>query len=316
MTPLIIRDLRKTFGRHAVLRGVDLQMEAGTVLGLVGLNGAGKTTTLQCMLGLLPFDGGEVSVFGLPPAALYRSGGRVAVVFDEPCLHPHLTVAQTLEHARLLTGADRSELPRLEVLLGIERYHHVRLRDLSLGNRRRCSIAQALVGEPSLIILDEPFNGLDAGGVDDLLALIRKLNRERGISFLLASHQLSYLERICSHMAILHQGRIALADRMDRLLAAKTTRVNLLVSEPGPAREHLGALRGVRWLEEESGREGEHYRITCELQDLGVADLNRSLVGAGIDVFGLQPHRQSLDALFRRITGADSEAGTPAGAAA
>src|SRR5690606_31077562 len=122
------------------------------------------------------------------------------------------------EYAALLSAAERQDLPRLEALLGIEAYRDFRISQLSLGNRRRASIAQALVGEPSLLVLDEPFNGLDAGGVDDLLALIRRLNREQGMSFLLASHQLSYLERICSHMAILHEGRIACAGSLDSLL--------------------------------------------------------------------------------------------------
>lgn len=301
--PLTIRGLGKRYGKHEVLRGLDLTLEPGTVHGLVGLNGAGKTTTLQCILGLLPFDSGTVSVLGLPPSAIHRSHGKVAVVFDEPCLHTHLTVGQTLEYARLLTdGASTEDLPKLEKLLGLERYHDFKVRELSLGNRRRASIAQALVGEPEFMLLDEPFNGLDAGGVDDLLDLIQALNRERGMSFLLASHQLSYLERICTHMAILHGGRIAASDRIDTLLQTKQSRVSLLTGDPEHARRLLQDVQGVRVRADESSADGRGH-IICDLQNVTTASLNRRLVSADIDVFELMPQRSSLDSLFREVTG-------------
>ncbi|MEX1032099.1 MAG: ABC transporter ATP-binding protein [Cellvibrionaceae bacterium] len=301
MIPLEINGLRKHYGRHQVLRGVDLALASGTVHGLVGLNGAGKTTTLQCILGLLPYDSGEVSVLGLPPAKLHRSRGEVAVVFDEPCLHPHLTVGQILEHACLLTSSsDKQNLRELEILLGIERYHNFKVRELSLGNRRRTSIAQALVGNPDFILLDEPFNGLDAGGVDDLLALIQSLNRDQGISFLLASHQLSYLERICSHMAILHRGQIAVSGDIGSLLQSKQTRLTLLTSDQPQTRRLLRDMVGVTLV---PGEEDDSSPIVCDLRDGSSAAINRALVTAGIDVFELTRQRSSLDALFRDVTG-------------
>ncbi|MCW8195051.1 ABC transporter ATP-binding protein [Proteobacteria bacterium 005FR1] len=296
-SPLTVDGLRKRYGGHEVLRGVDLQLAPGAIHGLVGLNGAGKTTTLQCILGLLPYDGGEVSVLGLAPAALHRCAGKVAVVFDEPCLHPHLTVGETLRHAALLTGAPTHDLAGLEKLLGIERYHDFKVRQLSLGNRRRTSIAQALVGDPCFLLLDEPFNGLDAGGVDDLLELIARLNRERGIAFMLASHQLSYLEQVCSHLAILHQGRIAVSDSVETLLGGRHARLALATGDQVRARALLEEMEGLTVCgESQSG-------LVCELRDISAAAVNRALVTAGIDVFELRPQRSSLDALFREVTG-------------
>lgn len=307
--PLNIRGLRKRYGSHEVLRGVDLTLDSGAIHGLVGLNGAGKTTTLQCTLGLLPHDGGSISVLGLPPAALHRSRGRIAVVFDEPCLHPHLTVAQVLEHAALLTGlGGKARLRGLETLLGLERYRHFKVRHLSLGNRRRTSIAQALVGEPSFVLLDEPFNGLDAGGVDDLLALIGRLNRERGISFLLSSHQLSYLEQICSHMAILHQGRIVASDRVSTLLQDRRARVSLLTDRPQAAHDLLQTIDGITLRTAPADIPGDGPgRVDCELETLSSAGLNRALVAADINVFELVRQRSSLDSLFREVTGGSTD---------
>lgn len=187
--------------------------------------------------------------------------------------------------------------------MGIRRYHDFKLRDLSLGNRRRTSIAVALVGAPSLIVLDEPFNGLDAGGVEDVLALIRRLNRERGITFLLASHQLSYLERLCSHMSVLHEGKVMASGSMSQLLKRERNSVRLLTSQPERATALL-ADKGL--ISQQSASSPERTGLAefaCELDGIDSATLNSVLVAAGIDVHELRPQRNSLESLFREITG-------------
>lgn len=316
---LHVQELQKQFGKIKVLRGVNLNIENGAIHGLVGLNGAGKTTTLQCILGLLKFSSGEVSVLNLQPQKLFQSKGRVAVVFDEPCLQPHLTVGQVLELAQISSGLLPTKLARkknseeLEALLGISTYHDFKIRNLSLGNRRRASIAQALVGNPSFIILDEPFNGLDAGGVDDVLALIKKLNQEKGITFLLASHQLSYLEKICSHMAFLHLGKILVSDKISSLLSSKKNRLTLTTSNNEKSRSLLEESTGVSDIEQSPGSittqeliEGEENTklttLSCALNGKTSADINRLLVENNIDVFELSQQRTSLDNLFREVT--------------
>lgn len=316
---LHVQELQKQFGKIKVLRGVNLSIESGAIHGLVGLNGAGKTTTLQCILGLLKFSSGEVSVLNLQPQKLFQSKGRVAVVFDEPCLQPHLTVGQVLELAQISSGLLPTKLARkknseeLEALLGISTYHDFKIRNLSLGNRRRTSIAQALVGNPSFIILDEPFNGLDAGGVDDVLALIKRLNQEKGITFLLASHQLSYLEKICSHMAFLHLGKILVSDKISSLLSSKKNRVTLTTSDNDKSRSLLQESTGVSDIEQSPGSittqekiDGkENTKLTtlsCALNGKTSADINRLLVENNIDVFELSQQRTSLENLFREVT--------------
>jgi len=123
---------------------------------------------------------------------LHSAKGKVVGIFDTPSLHLNLTVRQSLNHAALLVESQSRTPAQVEALLGIEKISNFKVKHLSLGNKRRASIAQALLGSPDLIILDEPFNGLDAGGVDDVLALIKNLNQEEGTSFLLSSHQLPY----------------------------------------------------------------------------------------------------------------------------
>ena len=149
-SPLVIRGLVKRYGSTEVLRQLNLEVAAGAVHGLVGLNGSGKTTTLECLLGMQPYQAGEISLLGQSPQALHRCHGNIVGIFDSPSLHPQLTVRQTLEHALLLSRAGRGSDTRpprspaeVEEMLGIGRYSHYRIRQLSLGNRRRASIALA-----------------------------------------------------------------------------------------------------------------------------------------------------------------------------
>jgi ABC-2 type transport system ATP-binding protein len=288
------RDLHKHYGQHKVLTGVNLAVEQASIHGLVGLNGAGKTTTMECLLGLRPKDKGEVSVIGFQPQELYRAQGKVAVVFDSPCLHPQLTVHQALAFARLNHSDKSLSIEEIEQQLGIQRYAHFKVRQLSLGNRRRTAIAQALINRPEFIILDEPFNGLDAGGVDDVLKLIRHLNRQFGTSFLLASHQLAYLENICSHVAILHAGKICLSQPIDSLLSQDKATVALTVTDPNQAKVVLSQINGIDLLSEASDAKVIH----CRLKNISSAELNTTLVQLGIAVEQLVLRKPSLESLF------------------
>lgn len=295
--PLEVRKLNKQFGKTPVLRSLELTVTPGAIHGLVGLNGSGKTTTLECILGMQPFNSGEVSVLGHSPDRLWQAAGAIVGIFDTPSLHPGLTVRQALEHARILCPSPVRTPEQVESLLGISRYSKYRIRQLSLGNRRRASIAQALIGNPAFVILDEPFNGLDAGGVDDVLALISQLNKEHGTAFLLSSHQLPYLERICSHMAILHRGEIAVSSAVNRLFSGKGTQLHIRCDD---------AVRATALLEAENSvqiRSHDLGRITLEVEDRNAAArVNSLLVGAGIAVSELVNERPTLESLFRSIT--------------
>ncbi|MGM0632684.1 MAG: ABC transporter ATP-binding protein [Pseudomonadota bacterium] len=306
VNPLQVSGLNKRYGRTDVLTDLSLTVEAGAVHGLVGLNGSGKTTTLECILGMLPYDRGDVAVLGHRPDHLWRAAGAVVGIFDSPSLHPGLTVRQSLEHARILCPQTVRSPARVESLLGISRYSNYRIRQLSLGNRRRASIAQALLGQPAFVILDEPFNGLDAGGVDDVLALISQLNREEGTTFLLSSHQLPYLERICSHLSILHKGRIEISDPVERLFAARHPRLLLRCDQTDRVTELLQSQPGI--LAVTAAPDGS-LQVEIDEQAPDPASINRQLVQAGIAVSGLISETPSLESLFREITGGETDNG-------
>ena len=299
---LLISGLQKTYGNLDVLKGVDLTLTSGGIQGLVGLNGSGKTTTLECILGLQRFDQGEVSVLGLVPTDLCTAQGKVTAVFDSPSLNPNLTVRQCLQHASLLSKESRRHPKELEKLLGLCQFSNFPIKTLSLGNKRRASIAHALISEPHLVIMDEPFNGLDAGGVDEVLLLIKSLNQERGTSFLLSSHQLPYLEDICSHLAILHEGKIIRSGEKSALLRSETSKVRLRTNDPVGAASALQTISGISC---QPGTMDEEIWVSADV--MNAAAINSHLAQHRIPVYELATERASLGSLFRRLTqGSDS----------
>jgi ABC-type multidrug transport system ATPase subunit len=294
--PLVVCGLRKRFGLKEALRGLELSLPENAIYGFAGLNGAGKTTTIECVLGLLRYESGEITLLGRGPLEIHRSAGRIGAAFDSPCLHPHLNVGETLRWAAL--GARRAgpTATELEAILGLERYHSVPARKLSLGNRRRLSIAVALLGRPELVVLDEPFSGLDPGGVDDLIELIRRLHRSEGATFLLSSHQLHLLERICTHAGIIHDGRMLAEGPLRDVLGAGGNRL-LVRAEP--------AARALDLLSHREGLGkatlGADGRIEVFLGAVEPAAVNALLVGGGLAVSELVARPRSLESRFREL---------------
>lgn len=280
-----------------MLSNLDLDITSGAIHGLVGLNGSGKTTTIECILGLQRFQAGSIAVLGFAPEQLHHARGRIVAIFDTPSLHTNLTVRQNLALARSLCPAPVRTPQDVENMLGVSRYSGFKIRQLSLGNKRRTSIAQALLGNPELIILDEPFNGLDAEGVDDVLRLIQHLNRDYGTTFLLCSHQLPYLEQICSHIAILHQGRIASSGTIADLLGAQHNVALLRTEQIEQTRNLLQTLPGLQ-----CGDVDTDGFLHIELGDMTSAALNQALVSQQIPVSELHLQRASLAGLFRQLT--------------
>jgi ABC-type multidrug transport system ATPase subunit len=290
---LSVNSLRKRFGSTEVLKGLNLNVAPGSIHGLVGLNGSGKTTTMECVLGMQTYHDGNIRIMGRDPALLWQGRGDVVGIFDSPAIHQHLTVRQVLEHARLLCPQPCRSVIEAERLLGISSYSNYRIKQLSLGNRRRVSIAHALLGQPAFIVMDEPFNGLDAGGVEDVLALILKLNREEGCSFLLSSHQLAYLERICTHISILHLGRIVRSGPLSELVSTQQQRLTIVCDRPAEAQAIL-----AQHTQAEDIRIDSAGRVTLKMAGMQAAEINRLLVNAGLGVSELGAQAQDLGQIF------------------
>jgi ABC-2 type transport system ATP-binding protein len=292
---LAVRKLVKSYGAVRAVQDVSFEVPQGSIGGLLGPNGSGKTTTLSCALGLLGFESGSIEVLGLPAAQIHRTAGRVAVVFDGATLVDALTVRQNLQYARRTLGhaGGRSDDEALK-LTGIEGLGERRAGRLSLGQRRRLSIARALIGKPELLVLDEPLSGLDTVGVRGMLQLFRDLHAQ-GLTLLLSSHRLPEMETILQRAAIIMGGRLLRDATLDELLASQSPRLRvraLPLSRALPVLQNLG----VRVLE----RLGDDELLLAPLA-VPSATINAALVAAGCEVWSLVPVRATLQSAFEAL---------------
>ena len=285
------------YGTTLVLREVSLQVPHNSIYGFLGPNGAGKTTLMRMLLGLLPAVSGEIRIFGkLLREALPGELGRVGSLIEQPSLYDHLTGAENLEIARRLKGLAHSDVARAVEALELERFVARRVKEYSRGMRQRLGVAIALLGNPELLILDEPMNGLDSGGLRTFRALLQMLHREYGATILLSSHQLAEVEQVATHIGIMNnvgdllfQGsREELAERMPRELAIRVDRME----------DALTVLSG-RFVVK---RRGEQLIVQGATEEMA-RNVNQTLVSQGIGVHHLVVELATLEALFVRITG-------------
>ncbi len=301
---LAVRNLVKTYGAVRAVDDVSFDVPRGSIYGLLGPNGSGKTTTLSCALGLLHQDSGHADVLGLPAARIHETAGRVAVVFDAATLVDGLTCRQNLRYARRLLGhaGGRSDDEALE-LTGITALASRRAGRLSLGQRRRLSIARALIGRPELLVLDEPLSGLDTVGVRAMLRLFRDLHGQ-GLTLLLSSHRLPEMETILTRAAILVAGRLLREASLDELLHGQKLRLRVRATPTPDAQSALSRLRGVTVLERRADDE-----LLLLPGDVVPSAINAALVQAGCAVSALVPERATLQAVFETLVDEQRAAG-------
>jgi ABC-2 type transport system ATP-binding protein len=300
---LAVRGLVKRYGSFAAADGVDLAVERGQAFGLLGPNGSGKTTVLSCALGLFRRTSGSAEVLGVSSDEIWRLDGRLACVFDTPSLLPGHTVAQNLAYQRRLRGTHGAnaaagrgidEARALE-LVGLAHIAGRRASGLSLGQKKRLSLAAALAGEPELIVLDEPLSGLDPMGVRDVLALLRELVA-RGITLVVSSHRLLEMQTLLTHLAVLHKGRVLHQGPLEALLGDDST-VHVRVDDEARARAVLSGIGNVT-----SAPNGGLYVRSKAGDAPRVAKL---LVEAGVGLEALAPQRRDLQAAFEAVVDAE-----------
>jgi ABC-2 type transport system ATP-binding protein len=250
---LSVLDIRKRFGAVDALSGCSFCVEPGRMLGFLGPNGAGKTTTMRAIFGLVPLDSGQVLWGGRPIALVERL--RFGYMPEERGLYPRMRVGEQLEYFGRLHGLDagaaRAAASRWLTRLGLEGRAGTKVEELSHGNQQRAQLAAALVHEPELLVLDEPFAGLDPIAVHTLAEVLRG-EAARGAAVLFSSHQLDLVEDICEEVAIIDHGRIVATGDVDALRRASQRRRIELQLEGAPP-EWLPDLPGVDLVARQNG---------------------------------------------------------------
>jgi ABC-2 type transport system ATP-binding protein len=298
--PLVVSGLTKQYpGDLAAVDDLSFRVEHGQVLGLLGPNGAGKTTVLRMLMGLILPTGGELRAFGhrVGPGSAVLS--RIGSFVEGPGFLPHLTGAQNLHLYWAATGRPTADAGVDEVLeiAGLGHAVHRRVSTYSQGMRQRLAIAQAMLGRPDLLVLDEPTNGLDPPQIHAMREVLRDYAL-RGATVLVSSHLLAEVEQTCSHVVVMHRGRLVAAGTVAEIVAGTGT-VSFIVDDPAQAAAVLRDLAGVDVM-------GVERRVVhAHLDGLPRALAVSALVGAGIGVEGVAARHQ-LEEAFLQLVGEEA----------
>jgi ABC-2 type transport system ATP-binding protein len=299
-----IRGLTKRFGDNVAVNGVDLVVPRGCAFGYLGPNGAGKTTLIRVLLGLTRADAGSMFVLGQAvPRHRDRALARVGAIVDEPRFHSHLTGRQNLQilaAAREPASGQRIG-PALD-RVGILHRADDRVSTYSMGMRQRLGVAACLIGDPELLILDEPMNGLDPAGMQDMREMIRSLVAE-GRTVVLSSHLLDEVERTCDAVAIVDRGSVVRQGPIAELLAGTSVVVQVGCSDPERAHALLAATTiADGGAEISTDQTGLRVTLPAGTGDDVIAEINRVLVDHGLSVYRLFVHQASLESWFLQVT--------------
>lgn len=290
-----MRDVYKSFGKHQVLSGLNLRVPESSVFAFLGNNGEGKSTAIRMMLGLLEFDRGTVDIFGL--GIKHKRSQilqNIGCLVDSPSAYPNLRAHEFLEISCLLKKLPKAEIERCLGLVGLRDVKRTLIAQYSLGMKQRLALAHALMGNPKLLILDEPTNGLDPSGIQEIRSLIASLPRETGATVFISSHQLDEVEKIASHIALLRDGRVHFEAKLDEF---RNLQKNEFVVEVDDISLATQVLRGHGF---ETQIVNEKELFVSEVLPGESWRINQILVETGVRLFASSFTRLSLEQWFAR----------------
>ncbi|WP_420431857.1 ABC transporter ATP-binding protein [Hyphobacterium sp.] len=298
MTGTVIETLGLTrrYGKLTAVDKLDLTVQRGQIYGFLGPNGAGKTTTIRMLLGLIRPDAGTAQIAGHDfdvdrQTALSRVGSMV----ESPALYLNLTGVENLTLTCRLKRVPTSDIARVLEIVDLTADGKRKVKQYSLGMRQRLGIARALLGQPDLLILDEPTNGLDPAGIREIRQLLAEAPQRFGTTILVSSHLLSEVEQMASHVGVMNKGRLLFQGTLPALMASAPHQLDIIVSDPG------GALSLVASGHPEAVHTPRGVSIPG-VTETEAAALNRRLVEAGHEVSGLALKPPALEDIFLQLT--------------
>jgi ABC-2 type transport system ATP-binding protein len=292
-----VRDLSKKYGERMAVSHINFDVPLGTVCGFVGPNGSGKTTTMRMLLGLISHTGGNGQVLDASIDEPEKYLSRVGAMIEGPAFYPALTGAENLRVLATLGGFPQERVQTLLDQVGLGDRAKSKYKTYSLGMKQRLGIAAALLPNPKLLMLDEPTNGLDPEGIQEVRALLRSL-ADNGTTVFVSSHLLSELEIISDYLVMLRKGEVVFAGKIEELLLAQQHVIIAKGQNPGDLEKILSIATGLG--HSASIRNNEvHIQANADW----AATLNRAAFDAGITLAQLSPQVPNLEETFFEMTG-------------
>lgn len=293
-----IIDLHKNIGSSHIIKNLNFDIRPGEVFGFIGPNGAGKTTTIRMMVGLLNITKGDVVIQGHSIKDDYTKAiSEVGAIVENPEMYPFMTGLQNLKHfARMSEGVTSERIKEVIGLVGLEKASKTKVNKYSLGMRQRLGIAQALLHSPSVLILDEPTNGLDPTGIREIRRYIRRLAVEDNVSVIVSSHLLSEIELMCDRIGIIQNGElIAIKDLHEKA----ETNEYIVSLDVYPVEESINILRKMEGMEILS----TDKRIQIKTIKDNIPFLVTTLVQNDIEIYGVNVLQSTLEDQFIEMIG-------------
>ncbi|WP_034160805.1 ABC transporter ATP-binding protein [Sphingomonas sp. ERG5] len=285
--------LGKRFGGQWAVDAIDLRVEPGEIYGFLGCNGAGKTTAIRLILGLLRPTCGIVRVFNHDVVRDRRGAARhTGSLLDARATYDHLSGRENLDCTRRLLGLSAKEIDRVLEIVDMSADANRRMAHYSLGMRQRLGLARALLGEPRLLVLDEPMNGLDPDGIRDMRAAISHLPERSGVTVFLSSHLLSEVEQVATHIGLMHDGRLVRQGPIGELLGQASPELFLRTGDVPRA------LRILHDAGYSATPDGDGVRVDVCGSDAEAAVINRGLIESGLEVAELAIRGRTLETLY------------------
>lgn len=298
-TVVSVKNLSKSFNSFQAVQDVSFSVYKNDVFGFLGPNGAGKSTSLRCMLSLIQADAGEISLFGKPlKSNRAEILSNIGSIIEKPDFYKYLSAYKNLELLARISGASVSKSALYDILhfVGLEGREKHKFKTFSHGMKQRLGIAQALMHDPDLIILDEPTTGLDPQGIVDIRNLILKLSREQGKTVILSSHQLSEIELIANRMVIINKGRTLIEGSVDELLNSAVMVVRFQVDDVQRALKLLKTNFSTVDVLKSDAQE-----LEFEIDKMRIADVTECFVNQGVRVYGIEQKRKLEDYFIKMI---------------
>jgi ABC-type multidrug transport system ATPase subunit len=294
-----VKNLKKSFKGFEAVKDVSFTVQKNDVFGFLGPNGAGKSTSLRCMLSLIQADAGQIKLFDQD---LQRNRSNVLTkigsIIEKPDFYKYLSAFKNLELLARISGSSvsKSELYDILEFVGLQGREKHKFRTFSHGMKQRLGIAQALMHNPELIILDEPTTGLDPQGIVDIRNLILKLSKEQGKTVILSSHQLAEIELIANRMVIINKGKTIIEGSVNELLNSSNMVVKFQLDDTGRGEKLLakdfGDIRKLNFSEDE---------LTFEIEKMRIADVVECFVKNNLRIYSVEQKRKLEDYFIKMI---------------